>query len=843
MKKNKLLTFLAFTLFVGLAVSACSDKVNDSSSSSKSGSSTSITSSSTIIDSSSTTTNNSSSSTTTDSTTAQSSTPSVDSSTNSSSTSPVTQPIVVSIAGEQNVNVDSTITLTATVQNSTQGVTWASDHNNIATVTAGESNTATVRGISEGQAAITATSIEDTEKKATITITVVDTRVKISVQVADYATAETAETSVEEGSGARSLKVGVTNLPTGKTENDVTITWPESNAMHTIEAHNVLGSNKFVTGYVPMGAGRDHLEIKVKIGDDEYVQVYNFPITRKDADYTVISTPKQFIDLVENANPTGKYILGANLDLTGYVKNYATASTTFVGVLDGDGHTIKGITQKPTNGVDGGFFLVFNGILRNIRLEGEVFAEKGFTGLFAKEILARSVVQDVMVISKDVTEPADPADWTWQRNGTIAAFNRGLVMDSILLENPDGTRNNRTISTIPYGANKAHKASAEGAGLMYNVYTNGGNDGAGNDTSMVFDPGNEYYSTIDYKEFHNEWKYTEKLAADYALDTTIWTLADHQLPKLAHDADQFVTIQPSVEITGQETSVKVGNSITLTAVPTFVDSSKTITYAFAASEAGKVNITNDGAVATVEGAAEGSVNITCTMTYEDKQYTSAPFAVTVLSADAPDHTGLEIKDLAGLKAFFNGNASNNDVDAYLSADIDCTGWDDIPDIAMADTYRAKFDGAGHRLYNLTIKSTLFNSIGENGSVFDLTLEGTYTGTGGYAYLCYGNNGLIHDVDLKIAIDVALNDVPNAPFAQNGNGTIRDCTADVTFVEGKLCRNYFAVEAAGGATIENVTVTYHNAVTSAEGAANPDKSTINAAPYEGKVELINGDAAA
>lgn len=813
MKKNKFFSILAFTLFVGLTLASCDD-TNKENSSSKVGSS-SLSSSSSIVDGS-----NSSS---------------------SSSSSSQVEEISVAISGEQNVNVNSTITLTATVQNSTQGVDWSSDHEEYATVTAGEGNTATVRGIAAGQATITATSKEDATKKATIAITVVANQsLEINVAILDFETAETPVNTLEEGSGAYSIKVSLENLPSGKTENDVTITWPLNNAMHTIvDAATALQSNKFIKGYVPVGAGRDRLEIKVNVaGDKEYTQVFNFPITRKDADYTVITTPKQFIDLVEkDTGDSGKYLLGANLDLTGYVNEGGKEGDAFTGTIDGNGYTIKGFTQKPKTASnseqDGGFFLTFDGILRNIRLEGNIDSAIGFSGVLAKELLAHSVVQDVIVITKDIT-PTIPSDWTWQRNGTIAALAKGLIMDSVLMENPDGDRNDRTITTAPYGLNNKQNPE-EGRGFMYNVYTNGIVDGS-NDLSKPFDPdpGQAWCSTIEVEEFHNAWDYTTKLASDYTLDSTVWTLADHQLPKLAHDGDNFVTMSPSVEITGETASVKVGQSITLTAVPTFVDSSKAVTYSFASSEQGKVNISNEGAVATVTGAEEGTTNITCTMTYEGQEYTSAPFAITVQAEDAPEHTGQEIKNLDDLKAFFDGTGANSGKDAYLSADIDCTGWD-VHDICMAGEFSAKFDGAGHRLYNLTIKSTLFNIIGTSGSVFDLTLEGTYTGTAGFAYLCYSNNGLIHDVTLKISIDTALGGTPNAPFAQAGNGTIRDCEADVTFVTGKACTNYFAVQAGAGATIENVTVTYHNATASG--------STINPAPYADQVELINGDEAA
>ncbi|WP_235736980.1 metallophosphoesterase [Nocardioides alcanivorans] len=87
-------------------------------------------------------------------------------------------------------------------------------------------------------------------------------------------------------------------------------------------------------------------------------------------------------DLAKVSNdPSGHYLLTADLDLTGETHSQIDKLVAFTGVFDGGGHTIKGFTTPSTEGV--GLFADNQGTIRNLAVEGDVAVERGTIGLLA----------------------------------------------------------------------------------------------------------------------------------------------------------------------------------------------------------------------------------------------------------------------------------------------------------------------------------------------------------------------------------------------------------------------------------------------------------------------------
>lgn len=824
MKNKKLLTLFTVSMLAGITLASCNGNTPNESSLADKDSTSSL---------EPTTSNDSISSenpvTSEDSTTSNDSVSSEESSSSEEDENTSSDPIAdieVTITGESVVKLGSTITLVANVTGSTQGVTWSSENDEIATV----NEDGVVTGVAEGEVKITATSKEDSTKSASIDITVEEVKLGVKLGVYDYAEGNTLQTSVVEGSGAYTLKVEIENMPSDLTMDDVDVTWAYNNAIHNIFDHDLLGS-KMVKAVTFNGAGRDFIEVKVKVGEETFTQVLNFPVIRNDDLYKKITTAKQFVDLIEKTGTiTDKFMLMNNIDLTGYVHE-GNHKVTFNGTLDGNGYSVTGYTERPvgdsegTGGVSGGLFTYVHGIIRNIHVEASLDAPIGWSGLLARELFADSFVQDVLVISDDITS-SEEIDWTWQRNGVLAGMIKGYVSDSVSLEDPDGERNTRSLTTAAYGW--YNENNGEARGILDNVYTNGNTND--NQTAYPFGPDSEWSSDDRIIDGHADWNYKTALASDYELDSSIWTLTDHAMPQLKHAGEKAVKLEPTVEISGSK-NVKVGETIELTANPILVEENETITYEFESSNSQIASVTSEGAKATITGVAAGDADITVKMNYKGQVYTSDAFTITV---DPEGHVGLAISSLDELKAYFTGGAENCNKDAYLTTDIDCEGWV-MPGPGIAGEFNAKFDGAGCTISNFTVPFAMFNIIGSNGRIFDLNVKGTYTGEAAWGFVCYSNNGEIKNVDCDITLNANLGGVPNAPFGQAGSGSISDCHIDVRFVEGKVVSNYFAVAAGAGLTITNCDCTYYG-LASSEGSTAP-----NPAPYNDFVTVTDGDA--
>ncbi len=199
------------------------------------------------------------------------------------------QPAVVGItgvnisAGTLGVEQGKTGTLTASVNQDTtldKGITWSSNNESVATVSGG-----TVTGVAEGTAIITATSVGDTTKSASCTVTVTKAVVKV--------TGITVSTSAASIAVNGTAKVSASVAPDNATNK--TYTWSSSNAnVATVDAQgNVTGKGAGQADIIATAADGSGVTGKTTITVAQNVVVTVNATTctiNKDATYQIVAT-------------------------------------------------------------------------------------------------------------------------------------------------------------------------------------------------------------------------------------------------------------------------------------------------------------------------------------------------------------------------------------------------------------------------------------------------------------------------------------------------------------------------------------------------------------------------
>lgn len=478
---------------------------------------------------------------------------------------------------------------------------------------------------------------------------------------------------------------------------------------------------------------------------------------------TEITTEAQLIAIADNLS--GSYVLKNDITLSDAEWTpIGTKDSPFTGTLDGQGHTIKGLTVG--NGTNNNanknkaFFGFTNGAtVQNIAFTSAVV--KGHEQAAIVVAQAKSSTLSNIYVSGVVTGhdhvgtiAGDARDNTTITNcvSTAAALSTEHQGGGIA-----GWTNNSTFSyNIAYGAVTAPNNGAGGitgmvddngkteyqSNLSAAPYIKGGNDrthginGWCNGNCSNTGSNNLSWANTVYYVGGNKKKATEitepsngsgihgtvtttedlKKAATYTgigFSTDTWNLTDGQWPRLKQFAtmyDVFTSISALPHI------ITPGQTVTVTAT-TALNRDITIT------SSNNDIISVDGH--TLKAEKSGTSEITITSTSDDlAQGTSKIFTIKV---EAVNHTISTPEDLDKLRYDMTG-------DYVLANDIDMTGRSFVPFGIVNNTSVSKFtgtfDGKGHTIKGLKYDVSDKGEVGlfcqtDNATIKNLIIEGAY----------------------------------------------------------------------------------------------------------------------
>lgn len=470
---------------------------------------------------------------------------------------------------------------------------------------------------------------------------------------------------------------------------------------------------------------------------------------------TEISTEAQLkaIDL------NGDYVLTQDITLSDNEWTpIGTKNSPFTGTLDGQGHTIKGLTVGNGANDDKAFFGFTNGAtVKNIGFTSAVVKGHNQAAIVvaqAKSSTLSNIYVSGVVTGRDHvgTIAGDARDNTTITNcvSTAAALSTEHQGGGIA-----GWTNNSTFSyNIAYGAVTAPSNGAGGitgmvddngkteyiSNLSAAPYIKGSNDhthgingwcggGCSNTGSNNLSWANtEYYvggnktaanDITDGSGMHGTVKSTDDLkkAATYTgigFSTDTWELTDGQWPRLRkfatmHDAFTSISALPNI--------IKPGQTVTVTATTALNRPISSIT------SSNNDIISVDGN--TLNAKKSGTCDITITSTGDDlAQGVSRKFTITV---EDVKHTISTAEELDKLRYDMTG-------DYVLANDIDMAGRSFVPFGIVkgenAGTFTGTFDGQGHTIKGLKYDVEGKGEVGlfsqtDNATIKNLIIEGAY----------------------------------------------------------------------------------------------------------------------
>ena len=472
---------------------------------------------------------------------------------------------------------------------------------------------------------------------------------------------------------------------------------------------------------------------------------------------TEISTEAQLkaIDL------NGDYVLTQDITLSDNEWTpIGTSSDPFTGTLDGQGHTIKGLTVGNGANDNKAFFGFTNGAtVKNIAFTSAVVKGHNQAAIVvaqAKSSTLSNIYVSGVVTGRDHvgTIAGDARDNTTITNcvSTAAALSTEHQGGGIA-----GWTNNSTFSyNIAYGAVTAPSNGAGGITGMVDdkgtteyqsnisaaPYIKGGNDrthgingwcggGCSNTGSnnlswantVYYVGGNEKKAT-DIKEpsngsgIHGTVTTTEELtkAATYTgrgFSTDTWQLTDGQWPRLQQFATMYDTFTklstpPAIMTPGQNTTVTGETALNRT-------------LSITSSEPSIISVSGN----TLKAEKSGTCNITIASTSDDlAQGASRTFTITV---EAVNHTISTPEELDKLRYDMTG-------DYVLANDIDMTGRSFVPfgivNGENAGEFTGTFDGQGHTIKGLKYDVSDKGEVGlfsqtDNATIKNLIIENAY----------------------------------------------------------------------------------------------------------------------
>lgn len=477
---------------------------------------------------------------------------------------------------------------------------------------------------------------------------------------------------------------------------------------------------------------------------------------------TEISTEEQLRAIANDLN--GSYVLTQDITLSDEWTPIGTSDNPFKGTLNGQGHTIIGLTMGNGANDNQAFFGFTNGAtVKNIGFTSAVVKGHNQAAIVVAQAtsstLSNIYVSGVVTGRDHVGTIAGDARGTTENHTTIT--NCVSTAAALSTEHQGGGiagwTNNSTFSyNIAYGAVTAPSNGAGGiTGMVDNngsntVYTsnisaapyikgtndrthgingwcnNSSNTGSNNLSwaeTVYYVGGNEKKAT-DITEpsngsgIHGTVTATDALtqAATYTgigFSTDTWQLTDGQWPRLKQFATMYDTFTklsapPAIMTPGQNTTVTGETALNRT-------------LSITSSEPSIISVSGN----TLKAEKSGTCNITIASTSDDlAQGASQTFTITV---EAVNHTISTPEDLDKVRYDMTG-------DYVLANDIDMTGRNFVPfgivNNTTAGKFTGTFDGQGHTIKGLKYDVSDKGEVGlfsqtENATIKNLIIEDAY----------------------------------------------------------------------------------------------------------------------
>ena len=477
---------------------------------------------------------------------------------------------------------------------------------------------------------------------------------------------------------------------------------------------------------------------------------------------TKISTEEQLRAIANDLNSS--YVLENDITLTDVWTPIGTSDNPFKGTLNGQGHTIKGLTMGNGATDNQAFFGFTNGAtVTNIGFTSAVVKGHNQAAIVVAQAtsstLSNIYVSGVVTGRDHVGTIAGDARGTTENHTTIT--NCVSTAAALSTEHQGGGiagwTNNSTFSyNIAYGAVTAPQNGAGGITSMVDnngsntVYTsnisaapyikgtndrthgingwcnNSSNTGSNNLSwaeTVYYVGGNEKKAT-DITEpsngsgIHGTVTSTEDLkkAATYTdrgFSTDTWRLTDGQWPRLEQFATMYDTFTklstpPAIMTPGQNTTITGETALNRTLIITSLEPSI-------------ISVSGN----TLKAEKSGTCDITVASTSDDlAQGASQTFTITV---EAVNHTLSTPEDLDKVRYDMTG-------DYVLANDIDMTGRNFVPfgivNNTTAGKFTGTFDGQGHTIKGLKYDVSDKGEVGlfsqtENATIKNLIIEDAY----------------------------------------------------------------------------------------------------------------------
>lgn len=473
---------------------------------------------------------------------------------------------------------------------------------------------------------------------------------------------------------------------------------------------------------------------------------------------TKISTEAQLRAIADDLN--GSYVLTQDITLSGEWTPIGTSANPFKGTLNGQGHTIKGLTMGNGDNDNQAFFGFTNGAtvenigftsavvkghnqaaivvaqatsstLSNIYVSG-VVTGRDHVGTIAGD--ARGAADNHTTITNCVSTAAalstehqggGIAGWTNNSTfsyniayGAVTAPSNGAGGITGMVDNGGTSAYISNISAAPYikgtndrthgingWCNNSSNTGSNNLSWAGTVYTVGGNEKKANDIT----DGSGIHGTVTATDALTQ-------AATYTgigFSTDIWQLTDGQWPRLKQFATMYDTFTklsapPAIMTPGQNTTITGETALNRT-------------LSITSSKSSIISVSGN----TLKAEKSGTCNITVTSTSDDlAQGASQTFTIKV---EAVNHTLSTPDDLDKVRYDMTG-------DYVLANDIDMTGRNFVPfgivNNTTAGKFTGTFDGKGHTIKGLKYDVSDKGEVGlfsqtDNATIKNLIIEGAY----------------------------------------------------------------------------------------------------------------------
>ena len=276
-----------------------------------------------------------------------------------------------------------------------------------------------------------------------------------------------------------------------------------------------------------------------------------------------------------------------------------------------------------------------------------------------------------------------------------------------------------------------------------------------------------------------------KVAGEFSFDITKVTETEALAEYAGSSETVTVTLETPVEVSAE------GASVFMTVIP--------------GSYTGTFTVTTTAPVAAEEGEPTEETHTYSYVSGYD--YKRASVTRYTLNLDNAKEIADEIKTVADWEAFAAAVKGGNDYTGKVVSLINDITAENLP--IATGTFNGKVAGNGHKITQTANTRPLFETLGENAEVTNLTLAGAFASFEkpyeyGNAALAKVNLGTVSNVTVNCPVSLELTDEPclfGSIVAQNG-GTLQNCTNDgdvkltITITE-KMATDEVAIANFGG----------------------------------------------